>query len=275
MTANKVYVYILAAVGTLGASVLRIVQNLIMIEPATGFFRDGYETANILIIAAVFAIVAVSALFGRICKDKPQKVPPKTRPFAAVHYLLAVSIILEAFLTEVSAATPAWQVVMHIILATLAALVLIIGGTFTLLRLPDRPMMYISLALLWMMKLIIIFANYTSLSTITENIFELGAICGILIYFLTWAKLMAGVTTDKVLGKILGVSVLSFMLCGTYALPQFFLLISGNAALIHSKNATFITALVVMIFIGYYIYLCYKKEKKVLLIKEERETAEE
>lgn len=270
MTSNKMYVYILAAVGTLGAIPLRIVQNLIMIEPVTGFFRDGYDTANILIIAAVFAIVAVSTLFGRICRDVPQKMPQKTRPFAVVQYALAISIMFEAFLTEVSTSTPAWQIIVHIILATLAAVVLFLGGTFTLLRLPERPMMYISLALLWMMKLIIIFANYTSLSTITENIFELGAICGILIYFLTWAKLMAGVSTDKVLAKFLSLSVLSFMLCGIYALPQLFLLISGNAALIHSKNVTFITALVVMVFIGYYIYLCYKKDRT-----EERETAEE
>ena len=123
------YVYILAAVGTLGASTLRVVQNLIMIEPVTGLFRNGYETANVLIITAVFVIIAIAALFARICRDVPEGLPEKTRPFAVVHYVLAVSIMLETFLTEVSAATPAWQIIVHIILATLAALVLIIGGT--------------------------------------------------------------------------------------------------------------------------------------------------
>ncbi len=260
MLVNKKTVYVLTLVATLGIVIMRIVQNLIMVEAQTGFFVQDYSSIGTAMLIFMAVVIITVSIFARFCKDKPTRAPEPNLLIGVAYAVLAVAVFYELFFTEISKNIPFWQVAVHLVLgvaSTVTFLVFAVAG----IRNVSRPgMLGIIPVIFWGMKLIIIFSNYSSLSTIAENVFELAALCGILVYVLSLAKLQNGVQPERTNSEFLSISVMSFMLCAVYSIPQMFLYLTGNRRLAHTTNVTFITSGAVMIFIVVYIIFAYRKE---------------
>jgi hypothetical protein len=61
------------------------------------------------------------------------------------------------------------------------------------------------------------------------------------------------------------------MLCAAYSVPQILLYLTGNKNLAHTSNVTFITGFAMTIFIGVYVYNCFKRDNLCPKFKAEEE----
>ncbi len=259
MTINKKTVYLLTLLATVGIVVMRTVQNLLMIEPKTGFFIEAYQGVAGVMLIGIAVIVLAVGIYARICKDKPKNAPKINVSIALAYVILAGAVFYELFFTEISKNIPVWQVALHLALGVATAGTFVLFAVSVFGRIDYTNMLGVIPVLFWSIKLIIIFSNYSSLATIAENVFELAALCGILLYVLNLAKLQNGVG-EKIKDKFMCVSSVTFMLCGIYSVPQMILYFTGNRQLAHTTNVTFITSAAVMIFVFVYALFTYKNE---------------
>lgn len=271
MTINKTTVYVLTMLGTLGIILMRTVQNLLMVEPGSGFFYEGYTLIATVMLIFMFGIILAATIYGFICPKVPRGAPAPTKLWGTTCAILAIAVLYELFFTEISINIPHWQVAVHFALGIAATIVLILHCTSAFVEIKIPPILDAVLVLFWTAKLIIIFSNYSSLASVTENVFELASLCGILIFALQFAKLQNGVAPRKTNNAFLGFSCLAFMLCATYSIPQMLLYVTGNKYLAHTSNVTFITGFAMMIFIGVYVYTCFKEENLTEKYKTETE----
>ncbi len=271
MTINKTAVYILTLLGTLGIILMRTVQNLIMVEAGSGFFYEGYTLIATLMLIFMFGIILAAAIYGFVCPQVPCGAPRVSKIFGLASAFLAIAVLYEVFFTEISINIPLWQIVLHFALGVATTVILLLHSLSAFCKFTVPPMLDAILVLFWTVKLIIIFSNYSSLASITENIFELASLCGILLFILQFAKLQNNVTPNKTNNSFLSVSVIAFMLCAAYSVPQILLYVTGNKDLAHTSNVTFITGFAMMLFIGVYVYMCFKEENITAKFKSEKE----
>ena len=271
MTINKTVVYILTLLGTLGIVVMRTVQSLIMVERGSGFFIEGYSTVAAAMLIFMFAIIVIAAVYAFLYPKVPQKAPEKNGAIGIVSFLLAFAVIYEVLFTEISVNTPFWQVVLHLTLGAATTVIFFLHGISAFAKFRVPPMLNIIPVLFWIIKLIIIFSNYSSLAAITENVFELASLCAILVFILQFAKHQNDIAPQKTGRMLLPISVITFMLCGAYAIPQLILYFSGNKDLAHTSNVTFITSFAMMLFVGVYVYLSFKNDNLTEKTKIENE----
>ena len=267
MTINKTTVYVLTLLGTLGIIIMRTVQNLLMVETGSGFFFEGYALTATVMLIFMLGIILAAAIYGFICPTVPRGAPKPNKIWGAACALVAFAVLYEVFFTEISINIPRWQVVLHFGLGVATTVILLLHAISTVTAFKLPPLLDVILVLFWTIKLIIIFSNYSSLAAITENVFELASLCGILVFVLQFAKLQNGVTPYKTNNTFLGFSVIAFMLCAAYSVPQIILYITGNKNLAHTSNVTFITGFAMMIFIGVYVILAFKEENLTAKIK--------
>lgn len=253
---KKVYFLTLGAV--ICAVILRIIQMNFVIDAETGFFLSEFHGLGLAMSVTIFVFVLAVAIFSGLNRQIPASVCPITKGFAVCNFLMALAVIYEAFFAQVSSSVPSWQGVLQIIFGFLSAAVFALRGLSAFTEIKVNPIADLAHVFFWLIRLIIVFSSYLAVSVISENVFEIAALCLALVYFLNFAKMQNNVSFVKSAGKLMPLSIATVMLCAVYSLPQIILMLTGREELLHSQNVTYVTDFCLMIYIIYYTLIMFR-----------------
>lgn len=253
----------LITVSTVCAVFLRVLQLTQMTEAKTGFFIKNYEMLGNAITIAIFVIAAICVIYAALYKEKEINPITVTRPFAVVHFVLALAIIYESLFSPVSGAIHTWQILLQIVFGLLSTIAFIYRGYCAFTGGKVYPIISVTHVVFWLIRVIIVFSSNISVSPIADNVFEIAALCTALVFFLNAASLENGVNIEKIKKRIFASGIAAFVTGAVYSASQLFVMLSGKANILHNQKATFFTNAILVIYVLYYLLLCFKAPKQI------------
>ena len=92
-----------------------------------------------------------------------------------------------------------------------------------------------------------------------ETIFEMLALSATLVFFFNVSAIENDIGAERRLKTILPLSIATILSGGVYSVSQVIVILSGRAQLLHSKNASLVTNVAVIIYVIFFTVLSYKK----------------
>lgn len=253
---------LLFLVSTVCAVLLRVLQITQMTESSTGFLIKGFETIGNAVTIGIFVIAAVCVIYAAVSKDKEIYPVTVTKPFGVIHFFLAVAIIYESLFSPISNAIHTWQILLQMVFGLLSALVLAHRGYCAFTGGKIIPITSVALVAFWITRVIIVFSSHISISSVPENIFEMAALCTALVFFLNTSAFENEVDNERIKRRIFPSAMAAFITGAVYSASQLLVILSGKQSALHTKNATFFTNTVLVIYVLYYMILCFKRPKE-------------
>lgn len=254
----------LFVVSTVCAVLLRVLQITYITETKTGFFIKEFETLGNIITIGICLIAAVCVIYAALYKKREIYPVTVTKPFGIIHFFLAAAIIYESLFSPVSHAIHTWQILLQIIFGLLSALVFIYRGYNAFTGGKTPPITMVAHIVFWLIRVIIVFSSYISVSTIAENVFEMAAICTALVFFLNAGAYENEIDPERIKKRLFPSAICAAIMGAVYSVAQLVVIISGKSSILHTQNATLITNAVLVIYILFYMVLMFKKPKEEL-----------
>ena len=249
-------------VSTVCAVFLRVLQLTQMTEPKTGFFIKSYAPLGNAVTIGIFVIAAICTIYAALYREREINPITVTRPFAVVHFVLALAIIYESLFSPVSGAIHTWQILLQIVFGLLSAIVFIYRGYCAFTGGKVYPIISVIHVAFWLIRVIIVFSSNIAVSPIADNVFEMAALCTALVFFLNAASLENEVNSEHIKKRIFPSGIAAFITGAIYSASQLFVIFSGKADVLHNQNATFFTNAILVIYVLFYLVLCFKAPKQ-------------
>lgn len=271
---------ILMCFGILIACPLRIFQMLKNIDPITGFFDD-YSNISIIILYALlglvsFLVLLLTFLSGRI----PAAIAPKGRriPLGISSIVFAATLFYDAIYNYIPRSQETATIVQntqslstlhhaHSLFAFLSCCYFIVfsisymtGKSF------HKKLKILSLApLVWaIMRVLERITVIISIVRVSELLLELCAFVFLMIFFLTFARVVSEVNSKGSMWSVIGCGAVSTLFLLTYSIPRLMLMLTGNSeSLVSGYPVNFADigcALFIVIFIVTTLRCGYKVE---------------
>lgn len=236
---------ILMCLGMLIACPLRIFQMLKNIDPQTGFYND-YNSITIVVLYAILATVSVLILFFTFLSARipAAKAPAGRRiPLGVASFVFAATLFYDAvsgYFTAGEATTTIIQNVrsvsamhhLHAVFAFLSCCYFVVmcisyisGNLFhkKLKLLSLSPLVWAIVRVLERITVII------SIVRVSELLLELCGLVFLMIFFLTFARVVSDVNCKGSMWSVIGCGCISTLFIMTYSIPRLMLLFTGNA----------------------------------------------
>ena len=239
----------------------RFLQILFVEDPATAFFRPGFELyGNILSALIIIACVGIIIL-SLACYEKPMR-KPKSNIFVALTSLLlgagiGYEILTESFTVKIQV----WQITLLDVLGIFSCIFFFLYGIKMLIGFPMPKLFAIVPPFYFIMRLICIFTSISAISLIVDNVITLASHCLVLLFMANFAKLLNGIDSDMVFKKIAASGFTATILCFVDAIPRLYFLLNKQSGYIHSGVSSPISVLLCGLFILAFT-LCYFKKQK-------------
>lgn len=233
--------------------IMRFFQIRYTVEYETGFFIQNYKGIGYFMLAAVFVIALVAAIFANTCHKSPEHPPKKGRALGIVSFLPAAAVLAEVFSESFSSAVSPVMLLLLKASGLLAAAYFVGFGLQKFVDFDIPPIASIIPCVYIIIRIICDFSNISTLALISDNIFLISAYCLSLLFFLNFTKLYNEVDNEYNFRKLLASGTAAVILCISQSVPSFVInLISGNGYTHISPAANFSLfafGLFVMIFI--------------------------
>ena len=233
------------------APVCALLNCLVMfftVETSSGFFRTGYSSLAVLMLGIVAVLIILSAVaFSRI----KQPNSPAFWPYigALLSVALGICFLAEAFkFTPLVGTTPTLAALIRIF-AVLSGIVFVWRGVNELSFVPILREIYIIPIIYMILKVVTTFIAYAGVATIIETVFELFAICAMLIFTLNFAKSQNGITNKKGAGLSAPLCVVCALVILTQIAPYAVNYFAKEEALLHANSLFTPTSVVLSLFI--------------------------
>lgn len=201
---------------------VRTVMLLFTVENSSGFIKADYFFYAVGIIA--FLIVSAVIIFTSAMLVKAKNTTPpagSNKLFAAACAIAAVAFAYETFFSPLLENAKTSQQALHYVI-TLAAVISLFYTAFCKFTSREFPaIISIIPVIYWIMRLIIIFSEFSTISTISDTVLEIAAMCLSLITFLFYAKIEAEQPL-KNYKLIFAISLLSGYVCIISSIPRIF-----------------------------------------------------
>ena len=247
-------------VSVICAVFLRVMQITQMTEPNNGFFYRGYESIGNIVTIGIFVIAAICVIYAALCKKSDINPIVITKPFAIIHFVMAAAILYETFASTFGGTIYAWQALFQMVFGLIAAIIFAYRGYAAFTGTEVNPMLSVSYLLFWLIRVIIVFSSSIAVPSVAENIFEMAALCTALIFFLNSSSFENEVNAERTAKRILPSAVAAVVMGAVYSVSQLWVVIIGKESLLHAQKATFFTNGVLIVYILYYVVLCFKNK---------------
>lgn len=244
------------------AIAVRSVMILFTIEPESGFIRPENTLAATIYIALLVLGGAAVFILALITK------PKKTRTayggglfFSASCLILAVAIIYETFFSSLLTLVNPMQKVLQYIFTILAACSLCFVGLGKFKGEKCNPLLAIVPIFFWLMRLIIIFSSFSTISSISDTVIETSGLCLSLITFLYFAKVESGQLQKKKYTIGFAVALLNSYVCFIASMPRIVCGIAAFQQPIHLNTVPILTGLATALFSACFAYRMLRVSK--------------
>lgn len=204
----------------MGLSV-RTVMLLSIIDPVSGFVKSQYMLYAVLMIA--FLIFAAGFIFlvsyFMPLKGKESFVPGST-PFCVSLFIMAGAIFFESFIAKIGSAANLMHQLLYYAFSALAIVALIYIGVFKLTKKEYHPLAALAPAVFFIMRMVIIFADFSTIATISDTIIETVSGCLVIIVSLYYAKIEGGVASHRRSRLLFALALTAAYTCAIGSVPR-------------------------------------------------------
>ena len=242
--------------------IVRFLQIRYTVDFETGFFIHNSAGIGYFMMAVIFAVALISAIFAMTYYKDPEHPPKSGMVLGIASFLPAIAIFWDFFTGNTSSIIIPWQATLLKItgFASIVFFILYGIGKFTDLRLPEIttaiPCIYI------IIRIISDFAAISSLAIITDYIFLIAAYCVMLLFFLNFTKLYNRIDTEQNFRKILASGLSASILCLSQSLSHFAINLVLGSKYNHVSHISNFGLLSFGIFILVFVFTHFSKENK-------------
>jgi hypothetical protein len=244
------------------AVVLRILLLSFAIDSESGFIKSEYALMAGIMLAVIIALALLCFIFGHITKATVKSSLPKSVAFKVISLLLGAVILYDSIFSTMDYALSPWQKSLEFIAAIIASVALISYIVMDAMKIEYPRYITIAPIIFWLLRLVIVFTSFSSLANIVDNIFELSALCLILLSSLQISKMICIETEEKKQTKNFALLLTTSFVCFATSLPRAIVSISGYADMLHRNNLPIMTTLLAGCYFTAYVISCYKSEDK-------------
>ncbi len=220
---NSRFNYVIFSIACLSGIAVRTIMLLFIIDPVSGFIYTDYASPSIGLIAVLIAAaVSVFALTLFAKKNRDKTASLKTIPFYVASAVMAAAIGYETFLSPLLSKSNAMQSTLLYLLSAGAIAAFIIITVFGFLKKEYHPAITLLPVVFWIMRLIIVFTDFSTISTISETVIETFSMCLTLVTFLFFSKLECGRVNPKHYTLVAATALLNAYVCAIGSMPRIF-----------------------------------------------------
>ena len=224
MKRSQVFILFYAAAPLL--LIARVLQRFYMIDPTTGFYRDGLAAAGGAITALFIAFPLVLRLLCRLCRPAERQLPDRSTTLAVGCFVGGGFLAIEAARLMLTG-KGAGNILVALLSAVFAACLILRGlAQVGVLRYPA----WLSLvgSAYAIVRLIVRFAGYTGEATVSDALFNILTMCLLLLFFNVEGKWQAGLGSEKNAAAFFAYGMAGALLCAAVALPGLIDLVLGG-----------------------------------------------
>lgn len=254
--------YLYFAVSAAIATSLRVLLLFFGIEAKSGFIKSEYLIPATVILALITVGAILSFVFALTAKATVKQSVPKSALFKILSILLAIVILYDTFFSRLDYSFSPWQRNLEYITAIIASVALVSFAVMDFMGIEFPRILSIAPILFWFMRLIIIFTSLSTLASIPDNIFELAALCTILVSSLYTAKTVCREAPPKKQPLSFALLLTTAFVCFVTALPRLIVTATGNSALLHANDLPIMTTLIAGVYFLVFAVECFKEPEK-------------
>ena len=254
--------FIIFALATLTGIAVRTVMLIFTVEPLNGFIKPEYSVVSAFIIAFLIvaaALIFLSSLFAKTQEDATPAI--KGKFFSVVCIVMAAAIIYETFFGDLLVFSSKLQTSLQYLFAAVAAASLVYIGVCKFIGKDFPDALSIAPILFWGMRLIIVFTEFSTISTISDTAIETAGMCLTLITVMMYAKTEC-MQEIKHKNLYFATSLTAGYVYLLGSVPRIISQYILNAGSIHLDTVPAYTALAAAIFSIVYGYTFYASVKK-------------
>ncbi len=241
--------YILFAVACLAGISIRTVMLLFLIDPASGFIHYNYSSYSIgLVIPMVVAGVLIFGLTLFFKKNKDSTPSLLSIPFYVACIIMSVAIGYETFLSPLLSKSNLVQTVIQYLFTAGAMIALLLFAVFGFLKKSYPGVLTLLPVGCFIMRLIIVFTDFSTISTISETVIETIAMCLTLITVLSFSKIVCEQIKPKKYILVAAAALLNAYVCAIGSVPRIIADIFSLEQPIHMNLIPSFTGLAMAVF---------------------------
>ncbi len=246
--------YIIFSLAALTGIAIRTVMLLFTVDQVSGFIKVEYSAAATGIILFLVAAAAIIFFSSAAMKTNTEAAPHiEGKLFGVVCILMAAAMVYETFFSELLSYASSFQVALQYAF-TAAAAISLCYIAFCKLTSREFPLI-ISIApvFFWAMRLIMIFTEFSTISTISDTVIETAGMCLSLSTFVFYAKIECSQPT-KYYRLFFAVALTNAYVCAIASLPRIITNILSFEQAIHLNTVPTTTALAAGVFSVVFAY---------------------
>lgn len=250
---NRKFTYMYFSLATFAAVAFRLFLLLFATDTESGFIKPEYiasATFMIILIALAVTLIFVFSLRSSVSSFK-QTVSPSIAN-KTVSFILGVSVFFETMFSPLSDMLHPTIQNLDLILGFATLVVLICSAFRKEFKINFNPLLNVVPLIFFIVRLIGIFKIFSAFSMIVDIVFELVALCALLVGFLFFAKCenfaQEGIKTTPTFAAILFSGSLGI----TASLPKIILNLTDNAEYIHINSVPMYSVFFASVFLLIY-----------------------
>ncbi len=260
MNIKQSYLYFFIATGA--AISVRTLMLFFTIDTASGFIKTEYSVITTLMLALIAIAIILVFVFSLLTKASAISAIPQNIAYKVVSVLLAAVILYDTFSSTMDYSLISWQRSAEFIFAVIAAASLIALAIMDFFNLETPLLLTATPILFWFIRLIIIFTSFSTLSNIPDNMFELAALCLILISSLQVSKLACTELPSAKQNVVFATALATASICFVTSIPRAIVTLSENSSVLHRNDLPIMTTLVAGIYFLIFALSCYPATHK-------------
>ena len=261
---NKAKFFILLTISTITSVVLRYVQVIFLTDAKTGFFSQNFGAIGHIFTAFIILSTAFCGVFGGLIDTKKlNPIPLNSLFFGISSFLLGATLILEAFTKNIALLNlPLVLSFLRTIFIFCSGAVYCYVGVCVLSKKScDFRVLTISV-IAWVLKIMTAFICFSGMSNISDNLYDLLALCVTLLFLLVQSKALCDINKEKNNKVIFPLGAVSVIILATSVFPRLIAAIFNNFDFAHKGiDSLFVSIFMVVYIISYLLNIGFSKEE--------------
>lgn len=243
------------------AVVIRILQLLYMIEPATGFFKPEFASIGTGIGIGLGILALLFLIFSIFRNNEIRYIPKRSVSLSVLSFALAATQLAEifSFVSGSEKFTPAAALGVLFLLGSAAFFILLGVSRVTNFSLPAAFSLFP--VFLWVYQLITSFMHYTGIANISENLFDVAMLCFTLLFLLNQAKMCCGVGESKSVRWALGSGLTAALFCAVTTLPRYAVILLNHRNVLHESTMPSPVNAAMLLYIVVFLVVTFARRK--------------
>ncbi len=225
---------------------VRVIQQLYMIDPLTGFYQDGFIGIGTIITVLCFALIAVTIAIVWLSRPHVPTPPTKSVPLGISALFVSICLFISAT-GNIMANTRNDNIIG--VLAIIAAGSLAYYGASLLFGFKYPSLLTLAPIIYSCVRLVLDFMRYTGEVTVTDSVFAITTMGLVLLFFYSSGKLIAGVARIRSHILFYSYGLVAAFFCIDSVFTRLIIAITGSDYPLHGGSK------IDLFFIGMTVYI--------------------